>query len=806
MFKTKKLIVSMCGILLAVLLFISLTAANKASYAEETGQTETQDNIICEATIEDDFADDSVLVVLDSEISKINKVHTADFFNGVDIERIEDLTARKNNFEYEENEFKQILQIHLKSKSKENVLKSISKIEKLDGVYSAEPNYSHKIEQLSNDPDLLNGNLWGLDNVNGIKAMDAWDITKGNRNIRVGVIDTGISNHYDLDGNLVVGWDTVNDNITTNDDLSSHGTHVAGTIGAVGNNGIGIVGVNWNVNLVPIQTVKNVDDFYSNEVIKAIQWAENKWGTSEQIDILNYSVGGFGETTAILQAIKSYHGLFVWAAGNKGQNVDNFSNISSFYLPNLISVGNIYIGGDRYTSSNYGKAVDIYAPGTNIKSTVPFNFNSTGYGTKTGTSMAAPHVTGVAALLLSLNKNISAKQLKKIILDNADSINITVPTSSGGTATQTVKKLNAYRAVATVKNILDSNKNKTFYFKFDRIHAMESSAYPLDNARLGFNNSFTLTAPENMTHLNDSGTKDVRNFTHWRMILNGPNAHDFVTNPWIDFTTDRTLSFTVSDIINNYYPLYETTDTIYFRAVYKTSPPSSSCIAEDSLITLADGSRKLVKDLTGEESLLVWNLFTGTFDTAPILCIDSETAKLNDVINLYFSDGTNVKVISEHGFWDIDENKYVYLDKYAAEYIGHTFYKQDIVNNELCSTEVELIDVVIEQEYTTAFSPVTYGHLCYFVNGMLSMPGGIDGLFNIFEVDRETFKYDEAAYLKDIETYGLYTYQEFSEILLVSEELFEAVNGQYLKVAIGKGLVDIDTLAEYIERYSALFD
>ena len=122
------------------------------------------------------------------------------------------------------------------------------------------------------------------------------------------------------------------------------------------------------------------------------------------------------------------------------------------------------------------------------------------------------------------------------------------------------------------------------------------------------------------------------------------------------------------------------------------------------------------------------------------------------------------------------------------------------------STEVELTDVVIEQEYTTAFSPVTYGHLCYFVNGMLSMPGGIDGLFNIFEVDRETFKYDEAAYLNDIETYGLYTYQEFSEILLVSEELFEAVNGQYLKVAIGKGLVDIDTLAEYIERYSALFD
>ena len=819
MFKTKKLIVSMCGILLAVLLFISLTAANRASYAEEMGQVETQDKITCMATINDNFADDSVLVVLDSEISKINKVHTADFFKGVDIERIEDLTARKNNFEYEENEFKQILQIYLKDKSKENVLKAISKIEKLDGVYSAEPNYLVQSQMVPNDKYYNNNYIrdgqWNLKRDSGINAEGAWDITQGSKSVRVGIIDSGIVKHADLNNNLAEGYDFENNDTSTADDIGGHGTQVAGVIGAQGNNGIGVAGINWNVTLIPLQcsyeNSKNITLINEVSAIKAINWATDQWGTAQQVDILNYSVGGFGSSITVLNAVASYPGLFVWAAGNFGKNVDSFKDIDKFNLDNIISVGAINKNNERSiwnddASSSYGKNVSIFAPGgesgVGVMSgqNVPTTNANGDYSAFYGTSCAAPHVTGVAALLLSLNKNIPAKQLKKIILDNADSINITVPTSSGGTAVQTVKKLNAYKAVSALKSFIDSNKNRTFYFVVDLIHSTQPYATTIDKPVLNFNDSYTYTAPESYTYSNE-----VRNFRHWIMNLNGPNAYDSVKNPWITYTTDRKLSFNVIEMLFN-YPDYEVTDNFYLRAVYNIAELSSSCIAEDSLITLADGSRKLVKDLTGEESLLVWNLFTGTFDTAPILCIDSETAKLNDVINLYFSDGTNVKVISEHGFWDIDENKYVYLDKYAAEYIGHTFYKQDIVNNELYSTEVELIDVVIEQEYTTAFSPVTYGHLCYFVNGMLSMPGGIDGLFNIFEVDRETLKYDEAAYLNDIETYGLYTYQEFSEILLVSEELFEAVNGQYLKVAIGKGLVDIDTLAEYIERYSALFD
>ena len=227
------------------------------------------------------------------------------------------------------------------------------------------------------------------------------------------------------------------------------------------------------------------------------------------------------------------------------------------------------------------------------------------------------------------------------------------------------------------------------------------------------------------------------------------------------------------------------------------------CVAAGTLITLADGTQKAVEDLTGNEMLLVWNLQTGTFDSAPILFIDSDPAAEYSVINLYFSDGTQTKVISEHGFWDHDLNEYVYLDKDAAQYIGHWFniLSTDEDGNRV-TEKVQLVNVVIQNEYTVAYSPVTYGHLCYYVNGMLSMPGGIEGLFNIFEADAETMKYDEAQMQADIAQYGLFTYEEFAEIFPISEEVFEAFNGQYLKVAMGKGLIDAEGLRILIERYA----
>ena len=228
------------------------------------------------------------------------------------------------------------------------------------------------------------------------------------------------------------------------------------------------------------------------------------------------------------------------------------------------------------------------------------------------------------------------------------------------------------------------------------------------------------------------------------------------------------------------------------------SSSGGGCVTPDTLITLADGTQIRMDEVVGDELFLVWNMETGTFDVAQLMFMDVEYEDEVEVVYLTFSDGTEVKVIYEHGFWDYDLNRYVYLDTNAADYIGHTFAKQNGDKLE----KVQLVDVVIKTEVTTAWSPVTVGHLCYFVNGMLSMPGGVGGLFNIFEVDPETMTYDYEQMEKDIETYGLFTYEELNEICPLSEDMFYAANGAYLKISIGKGNLTIEELKYMINRYS----
>ena len=228
------------------------------------------------------------------------------------------------------------------------------------------------------------------------------------------------------------------------------------------------------------------------------------------------------------------------------------------------------------------------------------------------------------------------------------------------------------------------------------------------------------------------------------------------------------------------------------------SSGGGGCVTPDTLITLADGTQIRMDEITGDELFLVWNMETGKFDAAQLMFMDVEDEAEFEVVYLIFSDGTEVKVIYEHGFWDYDLNRYVYLDTNAADYIGHTFAKQNGDTLE----KVQLVDVVIKKEVTTAWSPVTVEHLCYFVNGMLSMPGGVGGLFNIFEIDPETMTYDYEQMKKDIETYGLFTYEELNEICPLSEDMFYAANGAYLKVSIGKGNLTIEELKYMINRYS----
>ncbi len=234
----------------------------------------------------------------------------------------------------------------------------------------------------------------------------------------------------------------------------------------------------------------------------------------------------------------------------------------------------------------------------------------------------------------------------------------------------------------------------------------------------------------------------------------------------------------------------------------------SGCVTPDTLITLADGSQVMVKDLKGDEELLVWNFFTGDFDKAPLLFINThdQIEEMQKVVHLNFSDGTLVKIIAEHAFFDVTLNKYVYLDLHAADYIGHDFNKQvKDASGKLVNKSVRLVGVDIKEEVTKVYAPVTYGHLCCYVNGMLSLPGDIAGMFNYFAVDPVTMKYDAAAMQADIEKYGIFTYEEFAKLFYPSEFMYNAIGARYVNVTIGKGLTTVEKLKVLSDRYSKFF-
>lgn len=242
-------------------------------------------------------------------------------------------------------------------------------------------------------------------------------------------------------------------------------------------------------------------------------------------------------------------------------------------------------------------------------------------------------------------------------------------------------------------------------------------------------------------------------------------------------------------------------ETVYVDAHFR-----QSCVATGTMITLFDGTQKAVEDLDGTEKLLVWNLYSGKFDSAPILFIDSHGEGIYKVLKLTFDDGTCVDVIDEHGFWDYNEKRYVYItNNNAGAYVGHYFDKEFVdENGNLCHKKVSLIDFEIVEEHTNAWSPVTFEHMCYYVNGMLSVPAATEGFTNIFEAD-ENMKYDEEKLQEDIEKYGLFDYeQDFKD--LIPQQIFEAFGGKYLKVSLAKGYITFEQIEHLIQRYSKYFE
>lgn len=331
-------------------------------------------------------------------------------------------------------------------------------------VEFVEPNWIYTHQATSNDPYYTNGSLWGMygdatspANPYGSQAGEAWAAGHtGSSTVYVGVIDEGVMySHEDLapniwvnpydpvdgidnDGNGYVddvrGWDFDGNNNTTYDGTQDdHGTHVAGTIGAVGGNGKGVAGVVWNVKIITAKFLGRRGGTTANAV-KAVDYITDlKTRHGLNIVATNNSWGGGGYSQALYDAIERANAagiLFVAAAGNGGSdgvgdnNDTTPSYPASYTNSNIIAVAAITSTGAKASYSNYGAtSVDIGAPGSGIYSTLPGKKGST-YGSYSGTSMATPHVTGAAALYAASHPGASATAIKDAILTSA------VPTAS----------------------------------------------------------------------------------------------------------------------------------------------------------------------------------------------------------------------------------------------------------------------------------------------------------------------------------------------------------------------------------------
>ena len=230
---------------------------------------------------------------------------------------------------------------------------------------------------------------------------------------------------------------------------------------------------------------------------------------------------------------------------------------------------------------------------------------------------------------------------------------------------------------------------------------------------------------------------------------------------------------------------------------------SSGCFAEGTLITLADGTQKRIEDITYADELLAWDFHTGTYTTTVPSLIESHEADEFRVINLKFADGTVARVIVDHGFFNVEENNFVFIDEQNVDsYVGQNFVKVG-ANGTYESVELVGYEITVEQVRYYSIQTAIYNN-CIAEN-MFTLPAPPEMLdndewFNYFEIG-EGMKYDEEKMQADIAKYGLYTYEDFAEY--VTYEQFIAFNGPYLKVLVGRGVLTFEQILELIATYVA---
>ncbi len=291
-----------------------------------------------------------------------------------------------------------------------SIVDTIRVLQGISSVKYAEPNYVTHLLLIPNDPFFAT-KQWGPQRIN---APAAWDITTGNANSVVAVVDSGVSStHPEFSGKLLTGTNCVSGGST--DDDNGHGTHVAGIAAAIGNNGAGIAGISWGSSVLPIKSANSAGVLTTVTETCGIDFGATFASSNPTMRVVeNLSWGGPAYSQLVKDAVDFalQSGVVVVAsAGNDGKATVLFPA----GYPGVMAVGATIPSGARATFSTYGSHLSVAAPGVDIYST----FLGTGYAYETGTSMAAPHVSGVVALVRAVNPSLTPAQVRSQIEQTA---------------------------------------------------------------------------------------------------------------------------------------------------------------------------------------------------------------------------------------------------------------------------------------------------------------------------------------------------------------------------------------------------
>lgn len=268
------------------------------------------------------------------------------------------------------------------------------------------------LQAIPNDPYL--DEQWALDAIN---APGAWDITTGTTDIVIAVLDSGVQlSHPDLEANLIDGYDFVNEDSNPEDDFG-HGTHVASIIAGVTNNGVGVAGVNWQARLMPIKVLNEAGIGSVSHIIDGIEWAVDNGA-----DIINLSLGSPYPSRALRQTVTNAirRGVVIVAAsGNEYEEQNRLSYPAAY--DDVLAVGAVNEEGQHASFSSSGDHLHIVAPGVNILAAT-WSGSGADYAWYSGTSMAAPIISGVVGLLLTMNEDLTSHEVVTALTNTAQDV------------------------------------------------------------------------------------------------------------------------------------------------------------------------------------------------------------------------------------------------------------------------------------------------------------------------------------------------------------------------------------------------